>query len=162
MRAISHDPAARQPVARHRMALSGKGQHPPTTMRSHAIQRKNSLRFRADPKTLRVARATIHHRQRTCSSVKYTQYCPLLAHPLAARLVALARSEVFGPALSRLISRYAMTTTYAHPERPLALLLQSQPIALRTSWFKVHPVPLQTSLHDIMAYVHCTPLPKKP
>ena len=29
----------------------------------------------------------------------YTQYSPLLAHPLAARLVALARSEVFGPAL---------------------------------------------------------------
>ncbi|MCG8423980.1 MAG: hypothetical protein MJE77_39310 [Proteobacteria bacterium] len=49
---------------------------------------------RAGPKTLRVARAAIHHRQRACSSVKYTQYSPLLAHPLAARLAALARSEV--------------------------------------------------------------------
>ncbi|MCG8422996.1 MAG: hypothetical protein MJE77_34255, partial [Proteobacteria bacterium] len=48
-----------------------------------------------------VARAPIHHRQRACSSVKYTGYSPLLAHPLAARLVALARSEVFGPALTK-------------------------------------------------------------
>ncbi|MCG8421929.1 MAG: hypothetical protein MJE77_28745, partial [Proteobacteria bacterium] len=56
--------------------------------------------LRAGPKTLRVARAPIHHRQRACSSVKYTGYSPLLEHPLAARLVALARSEVFGPALS--------------------------------------------------------------
>ncbi|MCG8421816.1 MAG: hypothetical protein MJE77_28175, partial [Proteobacteria bacterium] len=55
--------------------------------------------LRAGPKTLRVARAAIHHRQRACSSVKYSQYSPLLAHPLAARLVALARSEIFGPAL---------------------------------------------------------------
>ncbi|MCG8423977.1 MAG: hypothetical protein MJE77_39295, partial [Proteobacteria bacterium] len=52
----------------------------------------------------RIARAPIHHRQRACSSVKYNEYSPLLAHPLAARLVALARSEVFGPALIRKVS----------------------------------------------------------
>ncbi|MCG8423007.1 MAG: hypothetical protein MJE77_34310, partial [Proteobacteria bacterium] len=60
-----------------------------------------------------VARAPIHHRQRACSSVKYSQYSPLLAHPLAARLVALARSEVFGPALR--LSRLYRTTEDCDP-----------------------------------------------
>ncbi|MCG8418119.1 MAG: hypothetical protein MJE77_09280, partial [Proteobacteria bacterium] len=64
-----------------------------TRQLDHSLYREPFPRkqLRAGPKTLRVARAPIHHRQRACSSVKYSQYSPLLAHPLAARLVALAR-----------------------------------------------------------------------